>query len=360
MSVIKVHLIIHSMPLRCTAAVLCVHLITAQVTSHDWNVQQYTTHPHGVNARGPNNLFTAAACPYSNEWTDFSLSGKNMILGPAYQRDSEIWVHALLEQSFTTSCPFTCNLYSGAHINNQLLSSHRASCKPRYRTWRPADHRPYVISCKRNRQAQYIGIAHSNTKNLPLGYPTRIMQTKTTPMSNRSTDLAVCVPAVFSFQRTHQIDTFLAWYRYAGATRVFLYNHSWVNEIDLLIQAYNDKYPGYISVTQWKFRAGVGRAIATDGECWPNLGDLPTTQYLATNHCLMQAYLGGHTFTASIDLDEMLWNYHGADLQQDWLLTHMRNWQQTNPSMCSLEVSKPCLQNFDPACTIATHASHAD
>lgn len=284
------------------------------------------------------NLFTAAACPYSTEWADFNLTGKDMLLGPAYQRDSEVWVHAVLDQSFTASCPFRCNFYDGEQTPGKLLSSQRAYCKPRYRTWKPADQRPYVISCKRNDQAQFVVVAQLKGENLQLGRPIRILRAEAGAASKRLADLAVCVPAVFSFKRTHQLDTFLAWYRHAGATRVFLYNHSWVNEIDLLIQAYNEKYPGYIAVTQWKFPAGLDHPKGKDGECWPNLGDLPTTQYLATNHCLMQAYLGGYTFTASIDLDEMLWNYHGADLQAGWLLKHMGDWQQANPSKCSLEV----------------------
>lgn len=294
------------------------------------------------------NLFTAAACPYSTEWADFNLTGKDMLLGPAYQRDSEVWVHAVLDQSFTASCPFRCNFYDGEQTPGKLLSSQRAYCKPRYRTWKPADQRPYVISCKRNDQAQFVVVAQLKGENLQLGRPIRILRAEAGAASKRLADLAVCVPAVFSFKRTHQLDTFLAWYRHAGATRVFLYNHSWVNEIDLLIQAYNEKYPGYIAVTQWKFPAGLDHPKGKDGECWPNLGDLPTTQYLATNHCLMQAYLGGYTFTASIDLDEMLWNYHGADLQAGWLLKHMGDWQQANPSKCSLEVCKPCSRTLNP------------
>lgn len=63
-------------------------------------------------------------------------------------------------------------------------------------------------------------------------------------------------------------------------------------------------------------------------------------QNLGNNLCLLEAYTRNLAFTASIDLDELLWiPKEDILLTEGWLLKHMNSQLQRKADMCSYQVN---------------------
>jgi hypothetical protein len=251
-----------------------------------------------------------------------------MLLGSAHIRDGAVWVLVLLDTGVAARCEFSC-LLDEAH---EEVS---ATCDARYDLFGvPSARKPFMVICAGEaRSVRLVSRGGARSRKLPVRCPE----------GERRAALAVCVGPTYRFTRAGQMQTFLDWYRHAGASRVFLYNHSWTPAVDDVVRRYADT----VVVFDWKFAVGAVwpdgyiqsrdpelAPIESGGACWSRLGEVAYNvfQFLQMNHCLGQAFAGGFSFAANVDLDELLWNWR-APLPVGWLLTAVLGVRR--PDLCA-------------------------
>jgi hypothetical protein len=114
---------------------------------------------------------------------------------------------------------------------------------------------------------------------------------------------------------------FVRYYRLAGVTKLFIFNHSWSKEMDHTVRQYNELHAGFLVIHQWHFGAiftDLKRIIpALYG--WPSLGHYCLFQDLALNYCLLEAQARGLQYSVVGDLDELIWS-PSVPMHHNWLL----------------------------------------
>lgn len=187
-------------------------------------------------------VFQLGTCSVFGGW--FSEQDQHgILLGPAYHRvvggRHVVWMAVVLHTRAAQECPFECHFYDDTEPPAFDLPVSQATCN-RPISDHSGEHNSYFLSCDVPRATQekplftQLSLKQNGQARL-LGHPVSVQSGSGIQSSSERSGFGVCVKPTFKFFRAHQMVTFLEWYQHGGASHIFLYNHSWVHEVDDVI-----------------------------------------------------------------------------------------------------------------------------
>lgn len=151
--------------------------------------------------------------------------------------------------------------------------------------------------------------------------------------------LAVCVSPTFNWTNPSAMATFFSYYLYAGASRFFLYKHSWSESVDSYLYDFSQRHPGVLVLVEWAFEFQQGGGfVGTDRVLHQS-----HLQELAMQHCLLEASAQRISWTVNVDFDEFVW-MRRSNLTEGWLFSRLLTVRE---DICELRLRNSFIQTCD-------------
>jgi hypothetical protein len=159
-----------------------------------------------------------------------------------------------------------------------------------------------------------------------------------------SMGFGVCVSPSFRYRKASQMQEFLNYYTYAGAHRIYLYKHSWSEEVEQTVVRHVASHPEQVTVFpwwKWDWRRAEDKKRWKSMDGMPELDCYEDFQQLSMNHCALQSHSDGVKFSAHIDLDERIFA-RKVPIVQGWALQFLKQYD----GACGINIrsayTEPC------------------
>jgi hypothetical protein len=280
---------------------------------------------------------------------------ESLLTGPAYAMmiDNVLTVRVMIVREQRLRCGGMQCVYYYNETNTQHIEN-IAYCRNLHDGDTTEQHNYYTLECN--------AIGHPSEVALEITGRATGTKTKTErihvtymPPREQQHGLAICVSPsyyLFSSYQLHKLQLFIAYYNFAGASSIFLYNHSWSTDIDTMLQ----NYDGFVHVIDWKFSTDNLHAVG--GETWSTLGSYMVFQGFAMNHCLLESLAQGFMISAHIDIDEYIWSRVSPSLrtawnprlQHGWLHRFFKNRITSSSTVCGWSIANTWASAVSSSC----------